>query len=161
MELFVRCWRCSIVAALPLSTRRLLFIAIMEIDAVHALDAFADHLDKLDQGIEELDFDKMRELGAMCDSAVTEASERELQESNILLHGLLNDIVDADNKRIASTVKEEEFEEAASAVNTVVVADDFQFAEEEQHAEEGPDILESAGLQNTSGRNSMTAQHTE
>ena len=149
------------MAALPLSTRRLLFIAIMEIDAVHALDLFADHLDKLDQGI-ELDFDKMRELGAMCDSAVTEASERELQESKSLLHGLLNDIKDADdNKRIASTVKEEEFEEAASAVNTVVVADDFQFAEEEQHAEEGPDILESAGLQNTSGRNSMTAQHTE
>ena len=148
------------MAALPLSTRRLLFIAIMEMDAVHALDLFADHLDKLDQGI-ELDFDKMRELGAKCDSAVTEASNRELQESKSLLHGLLNDIKDADNKRIASTVKEEEFEEAASAVNTVVVADDFQFAEEEQHAEEGPDILESAGLQNTSGRNSMTAQHTE
>ena len=66
MELFVRCWRCSFLAALPLSTRRLLFIAIMEMDAVHALDLFADHLDKLDQGI-ELDFDEMRELGAMCD----------------------------------------------------------------------------------------------
>jgi len=137
----------------------------MEMEAVQLLDVFADHLDKLDKGI-ELDFDKMRQLGAMCDSAVTEASERELQESNSLLHGLLNDIKDADNKRIASTVKEEEFEEAASAVNTVVVADDFQFAEEEQHTESttcqaGPDILESAGLQNTSGRNSMTAQHTE
>ena len=117
------------------------------------MDLFADHLDKLDKGI-ELDFDKLRELEARCDIAVTEASERELQESNSLLHGLLNDIKDADNKRIASTVKEEEFEEATGSVNTVVVADDFQFAEEEQHTE-------SAGLQNTSGRNSMTAQHTE
>ena len=78
-------------------------------------------------------------------SVVTEASERELQECNSLLHGVLNDIEDADNKLIASTVKEE-FEEAASAVNTVVVADDFQFAEEDQHTESttcqaGPDIL--------------------
>ena len=100
----------------------------------------------------------------MCESAVTDLDDTELQECNRVLHGVLNDIADADNKLIAGTVKEE-FEEAASAVNTVV-ADDFQFAEEEQHTESttcqaGPDILESAGLQNTSGRNSMTAQHTE
>ena len=102
----------------------------------------------------------------MCDSAFTEdLSETELQECNRVLHGVLNDIEDADNKLIAGTVKEE-FEEAASAATPVVVADNFQFAEEEQHTESttcqaGPDILESAGLQNTSGRNSMTAQHTE
>ena len=83
---------------------------------------------------------------------------------------MLNDIADEDNKLTAGMVKEEVEGErftsvAASVVNTVV-ADDFQFAEEEQHTESttcqvGPDILESAGLQNTSGRNSMTAQHTE
>ena len=108
------------------------------------------------------DFDKLRKLGAMCESAVTDLDDTELQECNRVLHGVLNDIADADNKLIAGMVKEEVEEEhftseAASAVNTVV-ADDFQFAEEEQHTESttcqaGPDILESAGLQNTSRRN--------
>ena len=155
------------MAALPLSTRRLLFIAIME--AARLLDLFENSIDMLDRGT-ELDFDKMRKLRAMCESAVTDLNDTELQECKEHLHDVLNDIANADNKLTAGMVKEEVEEEhftseTASAVNTVV-ADGFQFAEEEQHTESttcqaGPDILESAGLQNTSGRNSMTAQHTE
>ena len=133
------------------------------------MDLFENCIDNLDRGT-ELDLDKMRTLGAMCDSALSALDDTaELLECNQVLHDVLNDIADTDKLTVGMVteeVKEENFtSEAASAVNTVV-ADGFQFAEEEQHTESttcqaGPDILESTGLQNTSGRNSMTAQHTE